>query len=488
MNALKKGFLTLQRFSAFLLIGTVIALIWANVAPGPDGAYHHFIDGRLISPETIAAWQSSGGFMGMLASVYEFIAHLLAHDPVTQAGIEAYEKTHTEHAHKFNFHFVVNDLFMVLFFGIAAKEVSESFLPGGALSSLSKASMPAVATIGGVLGPVGMFFLLNAVLAPTPSIASAWAVPTATDIAYCWLFAQIIFGRSHPAVTFLLVLAVLDDLIGMLIIAVFYTNEVHIQWLGLVVGAIVICEGMRRMGIKSFWPYLLIGGPMCWFGLHNTGVHAALALVPVIPFMPHGGRDAGLFTEKGGENDHGHGEHGHGDDDEHHGHHNDTMNAFEHFFKPIVDVGLFTFGLANAGVVLSGEAFAGYPTWIILCSLLFGKTLGILFFAFIGTKLGLSLPKPMKLSQVVVLGCVAGIGFTVALFVTTVALTSAPKELADSFAQAGTGDMLKLGALLSFIAGPIALGLSKVIGLERLETKEDLKRAVAAAEAAEAAE
>ncbi|MEC9398648.1 MAG: Na+/H+ antiporter NhaA, partial [Myxococcota bacterium] len=388
--------------------------------------------------------------------------------------------------HKFNFHFVVNDLFMVLFFGIAAKEVSESFLPGGALSSLSKASMPAVATIGGVLGPGGMFFLLNAVLAPTPSIASPGAVPTATDIAYSWLFAQIIFGRSHPAVTFLLVLAVLDDLIGMLIIAVFYTNEVHIQWLGLVVGAIVICEGMRRMGIKSFWPYLLIGGPMCWFGLHNTGVHAALALVPVIPFMPHGGRDAGLFTEKGGENDHGHGEHGHGDDDEHHGHHNDTMNAFEHFFKPIVDVGLFTFGLANAGVVLSGEAFAGYPTWIILCSLLFGKTFGILFFAFIGTKLGLSLPKPMKLSQVVVLGCVAGIGFTVALFVTTVALTSAPKELADSFAQAGTGDMLKLGALLSFIAGPIALGLSKVIGLERLETKEDLKRAVAAAEAAEA--
>ena len=490
MNALKKGFLTLQRFSAFLLVGTVIALIWANVAPGPDGAYHHFIDGRLISPETIAAWQSSGGFMGMLASVYEFIAHLLAHDPVTPAEIAKYKLEHPKlQPHKFNFHFVVNDLFMVLFFGIAAKEVSESFLPGGALSSLSKASMPAVATIGGVLGPVGMFFLLNAVLEPTPSITSAWAVPTATDIAYCWLFAQIIFGRSHPAVTFLLVLAVLDDLIGMLIIAVFYTNEVHLKWLGLVVGAIVICEGMRRMGIKSFWPYLLIGGPMCWFGLHNTGVHAALALVPVIPFMPHGGRDAGLFTEKGGENDHGHGEHGHGDDDdEHHGHHNDTMNAFEHFFKPIVDVGLFTFGLANAGVVLSGEAFAGYPTWIILCSLLFGKTLGILFFAFIGTKLGLSLPKPMKLSQVVVLGCVAGIGFTVVLFVTTVALTSAPKELADSFAQAGTGDMLKLGALLSFIAGPIALGLSKVIGLERLETKEDLKRAVAAAEAAEAAE
>ena len=354
--------------------------------------------------------------------------------------------------------------------------------PPPALGRKRTARSSSVATIGGVLGPVGMFFLLNAVFAPEPSIASAWAVPTATDIAYCWLFAQIIFGRSHPAVTFLLVLAVLDDLIGMMIIAIFYTNEVHLQWLGLVVGAVIICEGMRRMGVKSFWPYLLIGGPMCWFGLHNTGVHAALALVPVIPFMPHGGRDAGLFTQKGGEHDHGHEEHG---DDEHHGHHNDTMNAFEHFFKPIVDVGLFTFGLANAGVVLSATAFSSSPTWIILCSLLFGKTLGILFFAFVGIKMGLSLPKPMKLSQVVVLGCVAGIGFTVALFVTTVALTSAPAELADAFSKAGTGDMLKLGALLSFVAGPIALAMSKVIGLEKLETKEDLKRAVEAAEAAE---
>lgn len=479
MNALKRGFESLQRFSAFLLLGTLIALIWANF--GQD-TYKVFVEDRLMHPDTYAAYQAAGGLKGLWASIYEFFAYLLAHDPVSHEAIKLYEATHTEHAHSFSFHFVVNDLFMVLFFGIAAKEVSESFLPGGALSSLSKASMPAIATVGGVLGPVATFFILNAIFAPTPDIHTAWAVPTATDIAYCWLFAQIIFGRSHPAVTFLLVLAVLDDLIGMLIIAVFYTNEVHLQWLGLVVGAIVICEAMRRFGVKSFWPYLIIGGTMCWFGLHKTGVHAALALVPVIPFMPHGGRDAGLFKEKG-EGDFVHDEeHDPGHADHEHGHHNDTMNAFEHFFKPIVDVGLFTFGLANAGVVLSMGSFTASPTWIILGSLLVGKTLGILVFAFIGIKLGFSLPKPMRLNQVVVLGCVAGIGFTVALFVTTVALSSAPKELADAFMASGTGDMLKLGALLSFSAGPIALVISKIIKLERLETKEDLDRAVAAFE------
>ena len=463
-NPFKRGFETLQRFSGFLLVGTVAALIWANFN---YDSYHAFIDGRILSPETVVAWHKAGGIQGALASAYEFLAYLLAHDPATPDGIREYMAAHDGHEPvKFNFHFIVNDLFMVLFFGLAAKEVSESFLPGGALSSMTKASMPAVATLGGVLGPVGVFFLLTFSIAPDPSIVTAWAVPTATDIAYCWLFAQLIFGRAHPAVTFLLVLAVLDDLIGMLIIAVFYTPEVHLQFLGLVVLAIVICEAMRRFGVKSFWPYVLIGGPLCWFGLHQTGVHAALALVPIVPFMPHGGRDSGLFADR---------------DDPHRleGHFDDTLNDFEHFFKPIVDVGLLSFGLANAGVVLSMESFTGAPTWIIFCSLLFGKTIGILFFAFVGMKLGLSLPKPMKLSQVVVLGCVAGIGFTVALFVTTVAIQSAPTELFNEFRVSGTADMLKLGALLSFTAGPIAFVISKLIGMKRLETADDLERAIA---------
>ncbi|EDY80786.1 Na+/H+ antiporter 1 superfamily [Verrucomicrobiia bacterium DG1235] len=359
-----------------------------------------------------------------------WLAHLLTHGKTT-----------------FNFHFVVNDMFMVMFFGIAGKEVAESFLPGGALSSARKAAMPVMATLGGVIGPILVFFTLYHFFGIQGDVnKAAWAVPTATDIAYCWLFARIIFGAAHPAVTFLLVLAVLDDLIGMLIIAFYYTPEVHPEWLLLLVAALVICEGMRRKGVKSFWPYALIGGTLSWFGLHNTGVHAALALVPIIPFMPHQKRDAGLFADEQG---------------------GDTMNRFEHFFAPIVDVGLFAFGLANAGVLLNAESFGGSITWTIFLSLFVGKTLGIFTLSWVGKLFGLSLPKPMTLPQVVVLGCVAGIGFTVALFVTTVALGLSSAQ--GWVLPEGAGDMMKLGALLSFAAGPVAWLLSKLLRVQKID-------------------
>jgi NhaA family Na+:H+ antiporter len=382
---LAKGFATLREFSAFLLTGTVVALLWKNVA---SSSYDHF-------------------------------AHAI--------------------------HFAVNDVFMVLFFGIAMKEVMESFLPGGSLSSVQKAALPAISTLGGVVGPVGLFFVLKAIFSPTPDITIAWAVPTATDIAYSWLFAGLIFGKAHPAVTFLLVLAVLDDLIGMGIIAVFYTDDVRLAWLGLVAAAVVACETMRRIGVKNFWPYLAVGAPLCWFGLHNTGVHAALALVPVIPFMPHAKRDEGLFASTKGRTD--------------------TLNEFEHFFKPIVDVGLFFFGVANAGVFLNGTALLGSPTWIIFISLLVGKTIGIMSFTFIGMKAGFKLPEKMDFRHVAVMGAVAGIGFTVALFVTGVALARDP-ELAKST----TGDMLKLGALLSFGSGIAAVIMGKTLKIEKISS------------------
>lgn len=431
-NVFARTFNRLREFSAFLLLGTVFALIWANT---DIDSYHSLIEAPLA-----VLW--SGGI---------------------DAGIAWYAEHGGGSAHPFNLHFVVNDIFMVLFFGMAAKEVSESFLPGGALSSVKKAALPAIATAGGVLGPVGAFFLFHYLMGIEADVANAaWAVPTATDIAYCWLFAGLIFGRSHPAVTFLLVLAVLDDLIGMLILAVYYTPEVHLEWLGLVVLAVVICEAMRRMGIKSFWPYLIIGGTLSWFGLHNTGVHAALALVPIVPFMPHAERDSGLFEAT--ENPH-----------------DDTMNRFEHFISPIVDVGLLFFGLANAGVLLNGEALTGSITWLIFLSLVVGKTVGIFAFTFAGEKMGLKLPAPITMPQVAVIGCVAGIGFTVALFVTTVALGQAPAQ--GWHIDETTAGMLKLGALLSFASGPLAWGLSLLTHVEKLHTPEQAAAAAASGEA-----
>src|SRR5690554_8204343 len=173
-NALTRTFSRLREFSAFLLIGTVLALIWANV---DQATYHAVIEAPL-----------SVLFEGGITAGLQWITD--------QANIVA---NGGEAEHGMSFHFIVNDIFMVLFFGMAAKEVSESILPGGALSSVKKAALPVVATAGGVLGPIFVFYILHLVLDTTPDtadvFAAAWAVPTATDIAYCWLFAVIIFGK-----------------------------------------------------------------------------------------------------------------------------------------------------------------------------------------------------------------------------------------------------------------------------------------------------
>jgi NhaA family Na+:H+ antiporter len=170
--------------------------------------------------------------------------------------------------------------------------------------------------------------------------------------------------------------------------------------------------------------------------------------------MPHAERDSGMFQSLDEDQDGVHDEH-------------DTMNEFEHFFKPIVDVGLLFFGFANAGVVLSSEALTSAPTLVIVGSLLIGKTVGVSLFCFIANKAGLELPEHMTLPQTVVLGLLAGIGFTVALFVTTVYV-----GMADDPALSGIAGQLKLGALLSFFAGPLGFLLAKLIGVKKIHHRE----------------
>jgi NhaA family Na+:H+ antiporter len=125
------------------------------------------------------------------------------------------------------------------------------------------------------------------------------------------------------------------------------------------------------------------------------------------------------------------------------------MHDFETVFAPVVDVGLFMFGFANAGVVLTGEALTGAPTWIIFLSLVVGKTVGIPLFCIVAEKLGLSLPEGMKMRELPALGAIAGIGFTVALFIVAVAGKTYGLP-ADDMA------MLKLGALMSFGSAGVA--------------------------------
>ncbi len=359
---------------------------------------------------------------------------------------------------------------MVFFFAIAAKEITEAGLPGGSLNPLRKAINPLFATIGGVVGPIVVFFAAVQIAASMgiydkasdiwPSVNRGWGIPTATDIALAWLVARAVFGGSHPAVNFLLLLAVADDALGLGIIAIFYGDPAHPAepgWLLLVGMGVAFAYLMRAREVKSWIPYIFVAGPFAWCGLMLAHLHPALALVPIVPFMPGPKRDTGLFVGKdevdimGEETAR----------DLHIGH--STLDRFEHAISLPVDFGLFFFAMANAGVKF--EAI-GPMTWIILASLVVGKTGGVLLLSMLGKIMGFSLPRGMNTGDLIMAGFIASLGLTVALFVATAAF---PASLGQLQGEA------KMGALMSAGVGIIAVLIGRVAGMhkERSQPKNE---------------
>ncbi len=312
-------------------------------------------------------------------------------------------------------------------------------LPGGALANPRKAATPLLATLGGIVGPALVYLAGCSLTGTMATFGDGWAVPCATDIAFSYLVARVIFGMGHPAIAFLLLLAIADDAAGLLILAVFYPQAPVVpHWLLLTVGAMLLAWGLRKAKIQSHWAYILGPGVLSWFSFYQANIHAALGLVPIIPLLPHAHTDLGMFAKEE-LNRH------------------DTLNEFEHFWKTPVEGFLGLFGLANAGVVLSS---LGTGTWLVLAGLLIGKPVGITAMTLFAEK-GLKLEKPagMGYRHVVTLGMVAGIGFTVALFVSVAA-----------FPQPGAvQDSVKMGALLSFAAAPLAIVIGKSLGIRPLK-------------------
>lgn len=340
-------------------------------------------------------------------------------------------------AHYLSMHFLVNELFMVLFFGIAAKEIAESCLPGGALNPISRAVNPLMGTIGGVVGPVGVYLLLNLFMGEQ-SWQKGWGIPTATDIALAWLIARLVFGTGHPAISFLLLLAVADDGIGLMIIALFYPTAPPV-WLNVlwVLPGMAIAYGLRLKNVQNWVPYIVLGGAFSWWGLYSAHLHPALALVPIVPLLPGPKRDEGLFQDDTTTTE------------------IDPLNRFEHSMKGFVDFGLFFFAFANAGVEFSS---LNNLTWIVFLSLLIGKTVGITFFSWGATFLGFPLPSGMKLKHLVVAGVIAGLGLTVALFVAGQAFKGPGSESLQGAA--------KMGALFSGAIAVLALVLGRILGVK----------------------
>lgn len=335
-------------------------------------------------------------------------------------------------------HFVVNDIGMVFFFALATKEIVEATLPGGALSSPREAAVPLLAAVGGMAAPAALY-AIQVTMEGRPELMRGWAIPCATDIAFSYLAARMVFPPNHPAIPFLLLLAIADDALGLILLAVFYPSAPlsTLKLAAFMIPALALALWLKRRPTFSFWPYVLGAGGLSWLALYYGGVHPALALVPIVPFMPHEKRDLGIFHPRETDLPY-------------------TMNQFEHALKVPVQFVLLLFGLVNAGVLLSS---VGTATRIVLSSLVIGKPLGIFVFTFLSIKAGLRAPGGLSYLHTIVLGVAAGIGFTVALFFATAAFPPGPAL-----------DEAKMGALLSFIAAPLAICIGRMAGLNPKQT------------------
>lgn len=427
----------LQEFSIPLLAGVVAALVVANASPE---RYDQLVYGT-YSFFTGEEYHGHGhGEEADHSDDHQVDDQHEVDHASSEGAVVSSDSSHSEDdwwKHFATMHFLVNEVFMVVFFGIAAKEITESCLPGGALNPVSKAINPLLGTIGGVLGPVGAFFVLNAVMGQ-PDWGNGWGIPTATDIALAWLVARLVFGNGHPAVAFLLLLAVADDAIGLGIIAIFYPNPDHpTEWINTlwVLPGMAVAYGLRRKNVQNWLPYIFIGGGLSWWGLFSAHLHPALALVPIVPLLPGPTHDEGLFQDNVETEEH------------------DPLNKFEHDMKLFVDFGLFFFAFANAGVQFSN---VNNLTWIIFLSLLLGKTVGISLFSYVGKLVGFPLPTGMNVRHLVVAGVVAGLGLTVALFVAGQAF-----QVTDPSQGAA-----KMGALFSGGIAFIALALGRLLGVK----------------------
>jgi Na+:H+ antiporter, NhaA family len=323
--------------------------------------------------------------------------------------------------------FFVTEVALVLFFGLVMKEVVEATASGGVLHPWRRAALPVVAALGATLVPA----VLLAALAPVfgePLVAQAWAVTFATDLAFGYFLAIVIFGR-HPVLPLFLLLALSANAFGFIVLAPAATaTQLQLATLlTLMAAAIGTATILRRRKTTSFWPYILIGGGLSWSALLLGGVHPALALVPIIPFLPHATRDPGFFVDAPANA-------------------LDTLNQFERWCRHPAQVALFLFGLITGGVPLHA---LDWGTLSMPIAIFVGKPIGLLIGVAFARSLGLHLPYHVGWRHLIVVAFMSTIGFTMALFFATVAI--------------GPGAVLseiKMGALLTLTGGLMALGVA----------------------------
>ncbi|UTW05412.1 Na+/H+ antiporter NhaA [Amphritea atlantica] len=316
----------------------------------------------------------------------------------------------------------VNDGLMAMFFMLVGLELKRE-IQGGQLSSLSQVSLPGIAAIGGMAVPALVFYLVN--MDGSATDLRGWAIPTATDIAFALGILSLLGPRVPASLKlFLMALAIMDDLGAIIVIALFYTENLAANSLLIAAAAICVLILMNRMGVVRVAAYVIVG-VVLWVSVLKSGVHATLAGVVLALAIPNKDTDDG----------------------------ESPLKSLEHALHPWVSFAIIPlFAFVNAGVDLSGisftQLFSTVPLGILL-GLFVGKQVGVFLFSWCWIKLGMA-EKPQGASWLMLYGVsvLTGIGFTMSLFI-------------DALAYEGVEDLYGAADRLAILAGS---AISAVLG------------------------
>lgn len=312
----------------------------------------------------------------------------------------------------------INDGAMALFFFLVGMEIKRELMTGE-LSDVKKASLPVAAALGGMLVPALLYLAFN----HGGEFAGGWGIPMATDIAFSLGVASLLGPRVPVSLKiFLMALAIIDDLGAILVIALFYGGELHTGWLLGAVGLTAVLALLQVLKKHHLLVFIIIGIAL-WYMVYNSGVHATIAGVTAAFFVPPG-----------------------------------KLEKYEHRLKHAVNfIVLPLFALVNTAIILPADLAAPFATplsWGILAGLVLGKPLGIVSFCFIMVRLGLGKkPSGSSWMQITGVGVLAGIGFTMSIFITLLAFRGQAYRDISKLA-------IMTASLLSIIGGIVVLRLA----------------------------
>ena len=328
---------------------------------------------------------------------------------------------------KLSVHHWINDALMAIFFFFVTLEIKREFIQGD-LSNLKKAMLPIIAAIGGMVVPALLYIYINFGNAET---LNGWAIPSATDIAFSLGVLSLLGSRVPISLKiFLTALAIIDDLGAILIIAFFYSGDLSINYLILILISYILLLALNKFGVKKFMPYLVIGILM-WFFTYKSGIHATIAGVLLASTIPHRIKDKDFSL----------------------------LIKIEHAISPYVAFMIMPlFAFANAGVSLAGLSFSSL--WMpvplgILVGLFIGKQVGVMFFSFFAVRLGAAqMPDNSTWLSLYGVSVLTGIGFTMSLFVGNLAFADNTQYIE------GVKIGVLAGSLLSTVFGYFLLSIA----------------------------